>query len=279
MIILNEWYSLVRFSSGHRISVYNQIRPLAEERSHATLLRHIDRAKAHDMHTCELETRWEATSGRNQYPEELIAIDNLVDRTLTGTRDVAVAQIKGLPAGHPLTDRVERFLHDVFPAGVGAITSLPFIEQVAATEIIVAKMQTEHAALVRELGLAGKVAYLAELTAAYRDQVDNAPRPVDFATVNAARERGHAYLLEIISIILGTYHDEDEPEHAAAREELLAPIQAHEKTIRAELRARRARGSAAADHEPASAEPTPHTRGNTAHPATHKGTDAFVTAN
>jgi hypothetical protein len=38
--------------------------------------------------------------------------------------------------------------------------------------------------------------------------------------VHAARERSHGYLLETVTIILGTYRDSDDAEHAQARRAL-----------------------------------------------------------
>lgn len=242
-------YDVVGFTSGHRISVYNQIRPITVKRNLPIITRHIDRAKAHDLKTRDLENQWEAQTGRTLYPGELPGLDGTADRTLTSVRDIAVAQLEGLPPGDPLHDKVDHFLTDVFPAGVFAITSLPYVEQVVAMEVIVDKMQRIHAPLMRELGLERKVAQLAGLTVAYRACVDKA-RPLDFATVRDARQRGQEYLLEIIGLIIGTYHDGDNPEHEAARNELLAPIQAHDEMIRAGLRARRARGEAPAGDVP-----------------------------
>lgn len=239
MAALKDLFALAQFSSGRRISAYNQIRPIAVARDLPALIRHLDRAKAHDVRTRELESRWAAQTRRGLYPAELGPVDNLVDNILASIRDIAVAQAKGLEPGHELHDEVHRFIDALFPAGVAAITSLPYVDQAAAVEVLLEALQGELAPTVARLGLGLKVERLAELMVTYRRLVDHAQKPLRFATVRAARERGQEYLREIISIIAGTFFDADDPAHVAARDALLAPIRAHEKRVRAALRARR----------------------------------------
>lgn len=281
MVVWNDMFALARSTSGHRISMYNQIRPMAEKRDQETLIQHIDRARAHDLQTRNLENQWEAQPARTPYPAELPLLDGMADRTLTSIRDIAVAQAAGLAPGDAWHEKVEHFVADVFPAGVFAITSLPYVEQVAAMEVIVDKLRRQHAPLVAELGLERKALRLAELTVAYRACVDRT-RPIDFAVVRQARQRGQAYMLEIIGLILGTYFDSDNPEHVAAREELLAPIHAHDEMIRATLRSRRSRGEAPADEVPTDEAPgSDEPAADTVAIAmdAHAGARAFATVN
>lgn len=239
MAAYSSYFSMVQFSAGQRISTYNQVRPVAEEQGFAALVRHVDRARAHDIHTQRLDSLWVAQQSRGLYPPELQETDDASDQTLTGIRDVAVGHVRGLPENHPLHGRVEHFLGDVFPGGVSATTSLPYVDQVAVMESILAKLQGEHRALVQELGLLPKVGYLGELTRAYRTYVDAGIKPLTFPVVRAARERGHGYLLQTVAIILGTHHDHDNAEHVRKREELMAPIDKMVAVIRSVARARR----------------------------------------
>jgi hypothetical protein len=239
MAVYSSYFSMVQFSAGQRISTYNQMRPLAEGQGLARLVRHMDRARAHDIHTHRLDSLWVVQQTRGLYPPELQGTDDASDHTLTGIRDVALGHIRGLPADDPLRGQVEHFLADVFPGGVGATTSLPYVDQVAAMEMIVARLQGEHWPLAQELGLQRKVRQLGELTIAYRDYVDAGVQPLAFSEVRAARERGHGYLLETVAIILGTYHDSDDAEHVRKRDALMAPIDKMAAVIRAMARARR----------------------------------------
>jgi hypothetical protein len=239
MAVYSSYFSMVQFTSGQRISTYNQVRPIAEEQGFARLVLHVDRARAHDVHTRRLDSLWVVQQTRGVYPPELQDTDDVSDQTLTGIRDVALGHIRGLPVHDPLHGKVEHFLADVFPGGVGATTSLPYVDQVAAMEVILAKLQGEHWPLAQGLGLQRKVRQLGELTTAYRAYVDGGARPLAFSEVHAARERGHGYLLETVAIILGTYHDADDAEHVRKRAELMAPIDKMAELIRAVARARR----------------------------------------
>jgi hypothetical protein len=69
--------------------------------------------------------------------------------------------------------------------------------------------------------------------------VDAGAKPLTFAEVRAARERGHEYLLQTVAIILGTYHDDQDSEHVRKRNELMKPIDKMAGIVRAVARARR----------------------------------------
>lgn len=239
MAALASYFSVVRMSHGQRISAYNQMRPIAERQDFFLAVRQVDKAKAHDIGLGALEARWAAQQAGGLYPPELQVTDGLSDNTLTGVREVAMGHIRGLPPGARLRTRVEEFLENIFPGGVGATTSLPYVDQVAAMEIIVAKLQGEHKDMVEELGLHNKVRYLAELTIAYRRLVDAGVQPVSFAEVRATRDRGHELELELIAIIMGTYHDSENPDHVRKREELLAPLRKQIDITHAQIRTRR----------------------------------------
>lgn len=239
MVVYSPYISMVRFSAGQRISTYNQVRPIAEAQELTTLVHHVDRSKTHDFHTQRLDSLWVVQQTRGLYPPELQATDDAADHTLTGIRDVAAGHVRGLPADDPFRAQVHRFLDDVFPGGVGATTSLPYVDQAAAMEMILDKLHGEHWPLAQDLGLARKVRYLQKLTVEYRGYVDAGAKPLTFAEVRAARERGHEYLLQAVAIILGTYHDHDDPEHVRKRNELMAPIDKMASIVRAVARARR----------------------------------------
>jgi hypothetical protein len=133
------------------------------------------------------------------------------------------------------------------------VATLPQVDELSALETIVAKLAGPLAGTVAELGLARQAARLAELTAAYHDAL-RAPAPdtVPYREVQAARQQGQEYLLEAIAMILGRYYRSRDPEHAAARAALLAPIARQSATIRAFRRTRRS----LRDVDPATGEET-----------------------
>ena len=242
-------FAVNRFSSGRRVSIYNQLEEAARARRLIAVLPYIERAREHDLATRALDDRWAAPERRTLYPRTLRRIDNLSDGVLGQFRDIARAQIADLDPEDPFRHQVERMLATLFPAGLSAITSLPYIDQVAAVENILVELNGGFAPLMADLGLQRKVARLAELTAEYREAVDRPASPLDYASVREARDRGHAYLLEIICMIIGIYHDSDNPEHREARAELLGPIIAHSRTVQV-LRRRDRAGNGGSDEVP-----------------------------
>jgi hypothetical protein len=210
------------------------------------LVAEIDQAIAHDLHTRELDLRWNARKGAPTNPGALQEIDNLADNALTGLRDGAVSATRGARPGEPIHDTVESFLEELIPGGVHAITSLPYPDQYAALEVMVGKLQGPLASTVTALGLDTQAARLAALTAEYRVALENRGESdaIQYAEVQAARELGQTNLLEIVASIMGTFYQSRNPEHMTARSDLLGPILDENERIRAYLRARRGRNGA-----------------------------------
>jgi hypothetical protein len=235
----HDLFGVLRFSAGRRIRLYDQILPLAKERKLREVIAYIVRARSHDMELRALENQWAADAGRRVYADSVQALDQVVDQNTTSVRDVAVGHVRGLPADNPLRREVGEFVTAVFPAGPGAITSLPYVDQVAACEVVVEQVQGRFAPLMARLGLTDKVAYLAALVAEYRDEVNKTPEPLDYAVVREMRDRGHKYMVDILAMIGGRYYDSDNREHVATRDELLAPFFAQHHIVRAGYRLRR----------------------------------------
>ncbi|MEM9492614.1 MAG: hypothetical protein AAGC55_25930 [Myxococcota bacterium] len=233
-------FALARFSSGRRLSLYNQLLPVARQRQMTQLVALIETAHLHDLYTRTLDDRWVQGNQRNRYAPEVKIIDSQVDALLGRIRDLLVSHIEDLDDKDPLAARITALLGELFPKGLFAITHLPFIDQVAAVENALARLQGQRADVVAELALTHKVAKLAELTREYRQAVDVDTR-LDFAEVRQARDRGHEYLVQIVCTIMVAYPDLDDPEKRAERDELLAPIIAHDQAARAQRRARRGR--------------------------------------
>lgn len=251
---LHRMLPVGQLSSGRRLWIYRHVRPVAERLFQPRLVAHIDMAMEHDVHTRSLDNRW-SWRGRTIYADGVPDIDGKVDGVLTSIRDVGDAHARGMAEGDEMAATAEHLLATIFPNGLTAVIKLPYVDQVAAVEIILAKLQNELAPAVRMLGLERKVARLASLTAVYRQAIDQGPSELEFATVRAARELGHTYLLEMIAMVLGTYHDSRDPRHVLAREELLSPVfeqmaLAREANIRARRRSR-------TDAEPAEPELDP----------------------
>ena len=135
---------------------------------------------------------------------------------------------------------VAAFLKEIYPAGVGEVTKLGFVEELATVDIIVGLLQSkELGPVVKDLGLGRLVKRLADLAVLYRaSQLAQPEAALAFSNVRVARIKGQDLLLEAIAIVLGKHHSSS-PEDVAARSDLLGPILEQNDAIGAALKGRR----------------------------------------
>lgn len=230
---------LVLFTTGRRIFALRHVRAAAVALNLPDLVTHVDQATAHDRATRKLETQWRLRGDFDRrHAPEAQEVDNRLDQALTATRDVAATYARAAPLGSPRRETAERFLAKAFPDGVYPITSLPFVEQLAAVEDLLEVIATELPAEVAALGLGEMIALVAEITDEYRAVLDRGPSNVEYAEVQVARERGQTWLVELVVKILGHFPNTEDRAHEQARDELLGPILAQQKAIRRYLRER-----------------------------------------
>jgi len=248
---LGPLFNLYLFSTGRRLFAVGVVRERAAARGFQELVAHADVALAHDRKTLGLDKTWAANQGRRTDGTiDVHRVDALVDRTLTALRDAALAMAAVAKPGDGLEKEVNAFLHEIFPSGLAAVTSRPFVEELGEVDRIVERLQGDLAPVVAELGLGRYAARLAEVAEEYRTALQ-APR-LQFSTVRAARARGQELLLEVVALIVGRYYQHT-PDHKAARQELLGPILHQNEAIRKYLRTRRA----VEDVDPATGEVDP----------------------
>jgi hypothetical protein len=257
---LESIFNLYVFTTGRRLFALRQVRAIAKEQRFTELVKHCDAAIEYDLATRAIERRWAgepAATGANPAAQR---IDVLVDRTLGAIRDHVVAQTQGAAPDDPVHKEVAAFLKPIFPVSVQAITSLPYIDELAAVDDIVALLKGELAPAVKEFGLGRLVTRLADLAVQYREALE-APPPslIDWGRVRAARAEGQGLLLEAVAIILGQHHERSR-EGTEARLALLAPILQQDEAIGHYLRARRAIADVnpeTGEDEPAAPTPAP----------------------
>lgn len=262
---LSAIFDFYVFPTGRRLFALGQVAKRAKAAGHGDLAKHCNAAIAEDRKCLALERRWagvvaEAKGKAPAAPAPSGApdpakIDPLVDRTLTAIRDHAEAQRAGAPIDDSIHATVVGFLKTVFPSGVSDVTSLPYVEELAAVDDILGKLGgAELAPVVEELGLQRLVKRLAGVTEQYRAALHApAPETLMFGNVRRARAEGQERLLQTIALIAGK-HFQSTPADVAARANLLGPIMEQNDAIGAAMRGR----STVQDVNPETGEPDPN---------------------
>lgn len=245
----HDMFRLTKIRSGRRVSLYKQWQPHMAAHSMTAALAYLERALAHDRRTKELENRWRASTKR-RYSVDMPVVDGLVDGLLFAIVKFVDAVTTGLPPSDPLVVQARELEQELFPAGVRAITSLPYVEQAVAVEGIVAKLQGALAGHVSDLGLEALARRLVDAVAEYRAIVDAGSGHVLYAEVETCHRRGLDYLAQLLCMIVAQFHDSDNPDHVAALETYFALLMEHDSQARADWRARRARAATPGDEVP-----------------------------
>lgn len=244
---LENLINLYQFPTGRRLFAHKQIRARAEADGFDKLVKHCDKAITHDTQTQALEKRWTGETNSSETNPEAQRIDILVDRTLGAIRDHAIAQAAGAPENDPIHATVDSFVKIVFPGGVHAITSLPYVEELEAVHAIVHSLQNELTPVVNELNLQRHTARLAALAIDYRKALEAAPPSlIHFGNVRAARAEGQGLLLETVAIILGKHHNRS-AKGSAERLHFLEPILRQNEALGAAFKNRRSPSDINAD--------------------------------
>ena len=243
--------SIYIFPTGRRTFAFGQVATRAKARDFPELAKHCSGAITHDRACLTLERRWDGVVAESKgkvapappaagAPPNAADVDPLVDKTLTAIRDHAVSQTAGAAPDDPIHAMVAAFLKEIYPAGVGEVTKLGFVEELATVDIIVGLLQSkELGPVVKDLGLGRLVKRLADLAVLYRaSQLAQPEAALAFSNVRVARIKGQDLLLEAIAIVLGKHHSSS-PEDVAARSDLLGPILEQNDAIGAALKGRR----------------------------------------
>lgn len=256
---LESLINLYVTTTGRLLFGIRQVRVEAHQRGFTQLVKHCDATIAHAEATRELERRWAGEPVNNGANPAAQRTDVLVDRLLGAIRDHAVAQAQGAAPGDPIHATVETFVKTIFPRGVFEVTSMPFVEELAAVDDILKLLKGKLAPTVKELGLGRLSQRLAELAEQYREALQGPPSLVGWDAVRAARADGQGMLLEAVAIILGKHHDRT-PEGTEERLALLSPILKQNEAIGQYLKARRSVG----DVNPDTGEDAPSAPGEVA---------------
>jgi len=232
--------SFYLFSTGRRLFAMGEVKKLALAANLSALAAHCDVAVATDEATRALEATWAGDKDASLYTPEARQIDLLVDAALVSLRSALNAEIRDAAPGDPLGEAAVKLEALAFPEGVGAITKLSFVDELAQVKRIVDLLQSaEWASIVTKLGLERRLSRLVELTPTYEAAIAMPTKSVTFDQVKTARAKGQGLMLQAVAMILGQ-HPSDDAADLDARKKLLGPILRQNEAIREYLKARRA---------------------------------------
>jgi hypothetical protein len=231
--------TLYFFSTGRRLFALQEVKKLAAAEGFAALVNHCDVAIEHDRTTRMIEARWSGRKTGVQYSPLARQIDMSVDTALSALHDGLELEAKNSAPDDPLGERAETLRQTLFPSGVGAVTSLNYVDELGEVERILGTVKSaEWAPVVTSLGLSRRVSRIEALEPQYRSAVADPVTKMDFADVKNARARGQSLMLHAVAMVLGKYPSDSDAD-VAAREKCLAPIFRQNEAIRDHLRGRR----------------------------------------
>lgn len=234
-ITLASLIDLYIFTPGRRLYALRQVRERAEARGLADVVRRVDRALEHEKRAADLESRWGAGLAKDHaMPSE---IDPLIDRTLQVIEQML--QNCAMDSDPEVARHANGLVSTLFPGGVTAHIQLPYIDQLAANERVLAVLEArERREWIERLGLRMYVRRLRELNNKFDEALlaRDRDKQVEYSDVREAREIGQRHLLQVTAKILGLYCEDED---ADTRTALLEPIVEQNEQIRAYRRRRR----------------------------------------
>lgn len=232
-----EHLKLGNLPTGRRIYAQTKVLERADQRTMRDLVEHVRKAIAHDRETLQVElSRLGMTQAR--FDPDAMRLDALLDRSITGLDAFLESFIRIYGLDHELGAAAAELRSEIFPTGVRAITSLPYIQEEQAVAAVLARLQSERA---QELlaKLPGADMLIARITerhqeyraALYKDQ--DGPSQED---VQEMQYRGQQYVYGTVVLILG-HNVRTGDDHTT--EHLLEPILRQVQDVREARRRRR----------------------------------------
>jgi hypothetical protein len=235
--------SLNVLTVGRRLLAMRQVLVVGQQRGEpAPLLTSVQELIAYDSVLVNRERLWRQQRNETTRRPGAQKIDYALDRQLNVVFTTTGQLIEGLDPEQDkaLIARGQALLSENFPSGVGAITRLPFDDELEVVRDIVSSLEGEQwADVVSDLGLQRQVARLRALMEAYAEALLGLPQAlIEFKALRAERWLGHELMLGVVAQVLGLYHAPD-PASVASREALLLPVRVQDQRVSEYLKRRR----------------------------------------
>lgn len=198
----------------------------------------IDRAIAHYQATRQLEGVYDAASQAKHGPAA-VELDRELTRALSAIDDALGAAIKGLGLESPRGKLADEVRSALFPAGIGQVANLAFVEKDAEVRSMLERMDAEPELTqsLRQFAAMEIVDRVAELHPRFSEAVQ-VPK-VSFTEVRDARLAGQDLLCQVVVELLYRRKEEGvSPEQVEVLNAALGEVVAQNQAIR-RLRRRR----------------------------------------
>jgi hypothetical protein len=249
---LEDLFGFYLFTTGRRLFAIQQVLKAAKQDRWPELVKHLQAALDFDRNTRQLDLIWIQQRGQ-PLGAKAQKLDWKLDKTLGSFVKAAISYAEGLDPEDELVAEIETMLKTIAPAGLQAITQLPFVEELSELDRINTALDGDLAGTVEKLGSIKLVKRLTKLTSEFRAELETEPATrIIFDQVRAARARGQRNMLQAVAIIIGRYHG-DSQEHVSKRDILLSPIMRQSDEIGAYMKSRRT----ILDVDPETGEPEP----------------------
>ncbi len=237
-------FNLYVFTPGRVIFAATQVKRAAksrkakdadEKRDLKLIETACDRAVAAGQEALEASNAWQRAKAEPtaRAGGSATALDPLLDRAVSGVSDGAANFTRSLSREHPLSLKAGEFLRAAFPAGVSAITSLPYEDELAAVNSLLARLQDpkDLAPVAKQLSLEPFVTELAQVTDKFATAL-RAPSAVQatYGLVKSTQAAAQERLLQLAARIAGTFNEQTAA-HIEARTDLLGPIVSQNERI------------------------------------------------
>lgn len=240
--LLSSLFALYTLTPGRRIYALGRVRERALAKELTVIVAAIDAAIAQDRHALDIDAARLAPTKSPPVRQR----DTAVDRTLAVIHRLLSHFAAGEDSAVP-----SALLSNLFPINLAHHVRLPFVEQAAANERVLAVVEGEaHKTWLDNHGLRPLIVQLRtthdEFAAALHARDDESAPSWD--EVKAARESGQELYLQVVARVIVQFIEDPE-----ARDELLEPVWDQEALIRAYRRQRRT----VVDVDPDTGEPLP----------------------
>lgn len=198
-----EFLNLPMLPTGRRLFTHKKVVERAEPKLMRDIVEHAKKAIAHDEETLRIELSRQGAS-TSRFGAEAMRLDVLLDRAVTGLDAFFESFIRICGAEHDQGAAAAALREAVFPAGVGTITSLPYIQEDEAVGAVLARLaeadMKQH--LARLPGVDGLIDIIAARQTEYHAELhkeDDRPSKQDMYEM---QYRGNANLQGTIILIL-----------------------------------------------------------------------------